>query len=112
MDGAQIPSKPLQPLFPGNSPQFIEAYHTLFSGSGLFYANEGNSISRDEYANGYCLFAFDLTPDLSAQFTGHRNLVKNGTMRIEVQFEKTLTKTINCILYAEFDNVLEIDAAR
>ena len=96
----------------GNSPQFIEAYHTLFSGTGVFYANEGYTISRDNYPNGYCLFAIDLIPGLWAQFVGHWSLVKNETMRIEVQFEKILTKTINCILYAEFDNVLEIDVAR
>lgn len=112
VDGTQIPSKPLQPSFTGDSPQYVEAYHTLFSGTGLHYMNEGNAINRFQYANGYCLFAFDLTPDLSAHFAGHWNLVKNGTIRIEVRFEKPLTKTINCILYAEFDNVLEIDSAR
>jgi hypothetical protein len=26
--------------------------------------NQGNGISREEYANGYTLFLFDLTPDL------------------------------------------------
>ena len=82
VDGAQIPSKPLQTSFTGKSLQFIEVYHTLFSGTGIFYANEGNTISRDEYANGYCLFAFDLTPDISAQFARHWNLVKKGTMII------------------------------
>ena len=113
VDGAQIPSKPLQPLITGNSPQLLR-HITLFS-LALVYSTQMKEIrlaAMSRYANGYCLFAFDLTPDLSAQFAGHWNLVKNGTMRIEVQFEKTLTKTINCILYAEFDNVLEIDAAR
>ena len=112
VDGAQIPSKPLQPKFAGNSPQYVEAYHTLFSGTGIHYINEGNDINRSDYANGYCLFAFDLTPDLSAHFANHWNLVKHGTIRIEVGFEKALTQTINCVLYAEYDNMLEIDASR
>ncbi|OXU21980.1 hypothetical protein TSAR_006751 [Trichomalopsis sarcophagae] len=34
------------------------------------------------------------------------------TIRIEVRFDKPLTKTRNCILYLEFNSVLEIDAAR
>lgn len=112
VDGTQIPSKPLQPKFDKNAPMYVESYHTLFSGTGIHYMNEGNDISRDEYADGYCLFAFDLTPDLSAHYAGHWNLVKNGSVRIEVRFDKPLTKTINCLLYAEFDNVLEIDSAR
>jgi len=29
-----------------------------------------------------------------------------------VRFEKPLITTINCIVYAEFDNVMEIDSSR
>jgi hypothetical protein len=111
-DGLQIPSRPLQPSFKKDEPLYIEAYHTLFSGTGIHFLNEGNSISRDDYSNGYCLFAFDLTPDLSANCAGHWNLVKHGSLRLEVRFEKALTATVNCIVYAEFDNVLEIDSSR
>ena len=60
----QIPSRPLQPNFSKDEPLYVEAYHTLFSGTGIHFLNEGNSISKDDYANGYTLFAFDLTPDL------------------------------------------------
>ncbi|KYN13610.1 Uncharacterized protein F54H12.2 [Trachymyrmex cornetzi] len=58
------------------------------------------------------LFAFDLTPDLSANCAGHWNLVKHGSLRLEVRFEKALSVTINCTIYAEFDNVLKIDSSR
>ena len=112
IDGAQIPSKPLQPKFARNSPQYVEAYHTLSSGTCIHYMNEGNDINRLDYANGYCLFVFDLTPDLSAHCANHWNLVKHGTIRIEVGFEKALIQTINCVLYAKYDNVLEIDSSR
>lgn len=112
IDGTQVPSKPLQPKFEATNPQYVEAYHTLFSGTGMHFMNEGNDINRAEYPDGYCLFAFDLTPDLSAHYADHWNLIKNGSIRVEVRFDKPLTKTINCVLYAEFDNVLEIDASR
>ncbi|XP_050457548.1 uncharacterized protein F54H12.2-like [Cataglyphis hispanica] len=79
---------------------------------GIHFLNEGNSISRDDYSKGYTLFAFDLTPDLSANYAGHWNLVKHGSLRLEVRFEKALTETVNCIIYAEFDNVIEIDSSR
>jgi len=31
---------------------------------------------------------------------------------LEVRFEEALQNTINCILYAEYNNILEIDASR
>ncbi|XP_011859483.1 PREDICTED: uncharacterized protein F54H12.2-like [Vollenhovia emeryi] len=112
VDGMQIPSRPLQPNFSKDEPLYVEAYHTLFSGTGIHFLNEGNSINREDYAEGYTLFAFDLTPDLSANCAGHWNLVKHGSLRLEVRFEKPPTTTINCIVYAEFDNMLEIDSSR
>jgi len=74
VDGTQIPSKPLQPDFTKEK-LYTDAYHTLFSGTGIHFLNEGNSISRENYPNGYCLFAFDLTPDLSANDNTHWNLI-------------------------------------
>ncbi|CAG4987186.1 unnamed protein product [Colias eurytheme] len=77
IDGQQIPSKALQPSFNNNI--FTSAYHTLFSGTGIHFLNEGNAISREQYAKGYCLLAFDLTPDLSANSSAHWNLIKHGS---------------------------------
>lgn len=110
VDGQQIPPKTLTPIFSNNA--FTSVYHTLFSGTGIHFLNEGNSISKEAFANGYCLMAFDMTPDLSANSTTHWNLVKRGSVRIEVRFEDTLSSTVNCMVYAEFDNVIEINKNR
>lgn len=109
VDGVQIPSKAIQPDYPDN---FVDAYQTLFSGTGIHFMNEGNSIARDTYANGNCLYAFDLTPDLSANNPGHWNLVKTGAVRLELRFAATLTQSVNCVVYAEYDNIIEIDSSR
>ena len=69
-------------------------------------------ISRESYVKGSCLFAFDLTPDFSANSTSHWNFIRQGSMRIEVRFAEALISTVNCIVYAEYDNVLEIDSSR
>lgn len=111
IDGQQIPSKPLQPDFTKDG-TYVLPYHTLFSGTGIHFLNEGNVISRADYPQGYCLTAFDLTPDLSANVNTHWNLIKNGSLRLEVAFEEALTATVNCLVYAEFDNVIEIDRHR
>ncbi|KAL6421067.1 hypothetical protein ACFW04_013591 [Cataglyphis niger] len=71
VDGMQIPSRPLQSSFSAEELFYVEAYQTLFTGTGIHFLNEGNSISGDDYPKGYTLFAFDLTPDLSANYAGH-----------------------------------------
>ena len=110
VNGVQVPSRPLQPNFSSNL--YVDAYQTLFSGTGIHYLNEGNQITRAMYPKGYCLFAFDLTADLSANNLSHWNLIKHGTVRLEVKFSVALKKTINAIVYSEFENLLEIDASR
>ena len=111
IDGVQIPSRPLHPDFTKNH-LYVDAFEILFSGTGIHFLNDGNSIDRENYHDGYCLFAFDLTPDLSANSNSHWNLVKHGSVRIEVRFEEALRSTVNCVVYAEYYNILEIDAAR
>ena len=74
--------------------------------------DDGNQIHRQDYPHGYTLFAFDLTPDMSANGETHWNLIKHGSVRLEVRFAKQLRSTINRIVYAEFPNILEIDASR
>lgn len=110
VDGIQVPSKALQPNYKNR--KYVEAYQTLFSGSGIHFLNQGNSISRQSYPNGYCLYVFDLTSDLSANSDSHFNLIRHGSVRVELRFDETLTETLNCIIYAEFDSVLEIDQSR
>ncbi|KAJ8048851.1 hypothetical protein HOLleu_01326 [Holothuria leucospilota] len=111
MDGEQIPYKPLKPSFTEDGDaNYIRAYHTLFFGTDKMNQDEGNAISRKDYPGGYTLYAFDLTPDLSSG--GHYNLVKQGNLRMEMQFEQPLPTTVNVIVYAEIDNIIEIDRAR
>ncbi|XP_063911221.1 uncharacterized protein F54H12.2-like [Zophobas morio] len=112
VDGQQIPSKPLQPTFNGHSKKFINMYHTLFSGTGIHFMNEGNGLRREDYPNGYCITVYDLTPDLSGASPLHWNLIKTGSLRLEVRFNTALTETINCLVYGEFDSVIEIDKKR
>ena len=110
VDGEQIPYTPLKPNFNTPGGNYIRAYQTLFSGTDKMYQDEGNAITREDYMGGYGLYAFDLSPDLSVG--GHLNLVRHGNLRLDIHFSNPLDKTINVIIYAEFNNILEIDQAR
>ena len=71
VDGQQVPAKPLQPRF-GQS-DFVRSYCNMFAGTGKMFQDEGNDVTRDDFGQGYSLFAFDLTPDVCDG--SHFNLV-------------------------------------
>ena len=80
---------------------------SLFSGTGKENRDEGDDTAREDYANGYALYGFDLSPDLAKE--GHFNLAKQRTVRVELKFETALPNTVTVVAYAEFENVIEID---
>jgi hypothetical protein len=109
VDSVQIPSKPFVPDFANKL--YIREYDSLFQGSGVFYKDIGNDISREDYPNGYFLTGFDLTSTLSS----HENfwsVEKNGSLRIELRFAAALEETVTVIVFSEFDNLIEIDKNR
>eukprot|EP00057_Strongylocentrotus_purpuratus_P015148 XP_011669622.1 PREDICTED: uncharacterized protein F54H12.2-like [Strongylocentrotus purpuratus] len=109
-DSEQIPWKPIRPNFSGPDPNFILAYQTLYSGINSMFHDKGNQITRTDYDKGYTLYAFDMTPDLS---TGDCfNLRKHGNVRLEMQFARALPETVNVMVYAEYESVIEIDRNR
>ena len=67
-------------------------------------------MDRESYAQGHFIVGFDLTPDGSANFVSHLQLARSGSVRIEVTFEQALTSTVNCILYSEFQNMIEFNS--
>ncbi len=110
LNGEQIPSKPLQPDFANNL--YMPCYNTLFSGTGFHYNDVGNDISRVSYARGYTLYAFDLSPDLAGTSTTHWSPARQGSLRIELGFSRALANAVNCIIYAEFHSLIQVDKAR
>lgn len=69
------------------------------------YADAENLISREDYGKGYALYAVDLTPDLSS--SEHFNPDQTGNVRLSIQFAQALPHTVTCLVYAEFENLIE-----
>ena len=121
-NGEEIPFKQLTLKYLGNPDgevdpatdkevDFIQAYNTLFSGTGKIYANTGLDITREEYAGGYALYAFDLTPDM-CNTTDYFNAVQRGSLSVAITFETAPTDPIAMVCYGDFENVIRIDSER
>lgn len=109
VDSQQIPSRALTPNFA--TEEYIESYYSLFSGTGIHYSDEGNAISRTDYGYGYTLYALDLTPCMSAS-QDNWDLQRQGTIRIELRFSQAVSEPLNLIVFAEHDNLIQIDKQR
>ena len=108
MDGQQFPAKPLQPQYlEGNA---VREFYQLALASGRHLKNRAMLIDREDFLNGYTLYAFNLTPD--EECSQHLSLIRNGNIRLETRFRKALPNTINLIVYAIFDSIIEVSNRR
>ena len=106
--GVKEPIKALHPNFPDQS---LLSYVSFLIGTGKWGKDEGCGFNRDEHAEGYTLFAWDLSADLSTG-SDHFQLKKDTSVRLEVQFRTAIDTPTNIIVYAEFENMIMIDADR
>ena len=109
IDGIAFPSRPYQPDFEKNL--FLPCYVDFLEGCNKFNNDKSNGISRNSYVNGNCLFVFDLTPDLSGT-SEHFNLIKQGSVRLEIKFAKALPSNVNILIYGESEHLMLIDSNR
>lgn len=107
-DGEQVPAKPLQPDYARGV--FVREYMQMVQVSGKGMKDRPLLISREEFSHGYNLYCFDLSPDQGC--SEHYSLIRNGNLRAEIRFALPLPNTVNMILYAIFENLIEISHTR
>ena len=92
VNGEEVPFKPLKLNF-----------------DDKLHGNSGSIIKREDYSEGYTIIVADLTPfEIGDSF----DLKAEGTLSIDLVFKSPLAATINVLVYAEYDNVIEIDSNR
>jgi hypothetical protein len=82
-------------------------FEMLFQSCNMAKDERGNSISYNAFKNCCCLYAFDLTPDNSD--SAALQLLKEGSVNIELRFGTATTAGSELIVYGEFDNLITVD---
>ncbi|XP_055371984.1 uncharacterized protein F54H12.2-like [Condylostylus longicornis] len=106
--GVQVPNAAIETSFSDDNNCNTRAYHTLFSGTGIYHNDRGHQITKSMFANGFFLLAFDLTPDASG-IEICQGLLNQGTIRIEARLSKPTPSTLTALIYGEFDSNVQID---
>jgi len=78
----------------------LREYMSPFIGTVQFFKDEGNQISREEFNDGFTLYALDLTPDLKEG--SHLHPAKRGSIRLEM----------NNLCFVEYFSTIEISKNR
>lgn len=108
VSGKMIPQTPLTPDF--KNKHYVRSYFHQGLGLGYQQQSDGNGISYDDFAAGYSLFVWDLSANIS---DGNQiELVRTGSLRLELKFAEALPHPIHVVVYGELDSLLEIDRNR
>ena len=107
-EGESVPFRPFTPDFDNNL--YIREYMSLMQSLDIFNKNEDIDLTMNDFANGYAVFGFNLTPDLS--IAGHAQTGRDGNCRFEVRFKNAITVTLNVIVMGIFDGRIEITKQR
>ena len=109
-DGESVPyTQPLQPDFANKL--VGHAYMSMIQSLEMFNTSVNNGITLEKFMNGSTLFAFNLTPDLSAGGSCGQPY-QTGNLRLEMKFANALAVGINVIIMAIRDGRVEISKYR
>lgn len=108
-DGEMVPAQIMTPDY--SKEFYMRAYNNTMTALTYFNTDDSNGMTIDHFLGGYNLYAFDLTPDASNQGP-HRHLIKTGSLRLELEFQKPLPMPITVMLFAVIDTKLEITKLR
>ncbi|XP_071094623.1 uncharacterized protein [Haliotis cracherodii] len=86
IDGVSVPGQPTEA-------DDVACYVNMLDGMGLWKENKGNAITRSEFLLGNALFIFDI--DKMCADSEYLNLVKSGSVRLELEFKWPLITTLS-----------------
>ena len=109
INGIQYPNVAYEPDY--SEKKYLREYMGLFEAYNQLTTDATINVTRYQYPKGYNIYAFNFTPDGSegALKTGYTNPISEGNMSLTIRFKSQLQKTINIIVFMEFDSLVQID---
>ncbi|XP_069108949.1 uncharacterized protein F54H12.2-like [Argopecten irradians] len=109
VNGESVPARPMK-IDAGDNRNYVTPYVNLFEAAEKWNKDGGLLVTRSNFNQGYAIYAFNIAPcDLGEEYI---NLIRQGSVRLEVKFSTNTTETLNCLAYEEFQSLLEIDQSR
>ena len=108
-DGISVPGRPFTPDFANG--KVLRSYMQTMRTFNYLNTDDTNGLTPEEFANGYSIYAFDLTADKEVNAT-HRQAITTKNLRLELFFGAATTETINVLLYSVYDSSIEITQLR
>ena len=107
LNSRSIPRNPLRPDFPNQL--IAREYSRLFTETGRECMTKPCLISPYDFASGFTIFPFDLTPD---KCNGeHTHIGRVGDLDLEMEWNVALPKCITVLVYTAHDQVTTINRA-
>lgn len=109
IDGKSFPRQPFMPDFQNNL--YMREYYAFIQSFNQDTTNPSCPVSFEEYAKGKTFFCYNFAPDLGDGYGigGHLSLIKRGTFGMHVRFAEAPTEPHIALIFAEFDNLIQID---
>ena len=109
VNGESVPTRPLK-MDVGKNKNIVTPFVNLFEVAEKWNKDAGLQINITMFDQGFAVYAFSIDPnDLGEQYI---NLVRQESVRLEVKFAANTTETLNCLAYAEFPVLIEVDHSR
>ncbi|XP_061170588.1 uncharacterized protein F54H12.2-like [Saccostrea echinata] len=109
VNGEPVPVRPMRLDF-GDDKNYVTALCNLYQSSEKWYKDDGLIIDRDQFSNGYAIYAFDLVPNDLGE--GYINLVHQENVGVYARFADATTETVCALAYCECPGLLMIDHTR
>ena len=107
VDNRDVPSSALTPDY--DKGMWTDCFISMLTASRNYDVNVGNEIQMSHYPQGFTIYGFDID---SMDSLNYLPMPKKGNCRINIQFSKALTESMNLIIYSKYPSCVMINAAR
>jgi len=88
----------------------MREYMAMYQALELYNKDDEFGLSFEEWRQGTTLFAFNLAADMC--LSGHSQIMREGHLKLELNFANNTAALINIIVWAIFDSKIEITRNR